>query len=162
MEITGDILFTKLHLRMSSFKWFTLFLAMTYHFNNGYAQELECNIEFTIDGKGVHDFTDTMVIKNDTNVSILLTKDKIILGGQIIQVFQNVRDYPAIILAKVGNVRFLYVYPVYLDQIGPYSETLRNGIIIKITKDGKFKKIKKQFFYEKDEICTLLKKVINK
>ena len=138
----------------------TLFLAIFCYPKHGYAQEVECKVEFGLNSYGVHDFSDTFLIKQDTNVTIFLFNDCIVLGKQKIHVFKNVRDYSEITLVKIGDVSFLYIYPVYLSQVGPYTETLRNGIIIKILSNGKVKKINGQSFYGKGEVCAHLKKFI--
>ncbi|NVN94201.1 MAG: hypothetical protein HXX18_02835 [Bacteroidetes bacterium] len=126
-----------------------------------YCQD-SCKIEFSLHDNPIHDFTDTFKIYHSQIIDLYICNDGLFLNNKIVHKLKNVQSYDEITFFSINNKYYLYIYPVYLNQIGPYIDTFGNGILISIKKNNKINVSKRLGYYEVFNICNILKEVVKR
>lgn len=75
---------------------------------------------------------DTIFLENSLKRKLYFINDKVYLNKKIIHTVKNVNWYAEISYIQIGTFTYVYIYPIYKGQVGPYIWELQNGIAIKI------------------------------
>lgn len=112
-----------------------------------------CNIIYQKNKKKLTINKDTIFFENTAGTKLFLFNDMIYLNKKRLYKFKNVSWYSEVMYLQINSNNYLYIYPIYNEQVGPYIWELKNGIIIKIAETPIVKK--KIPYADFSEICQL-------
>jgi len=107
------------------------------------AQKDSCKILYpAVASKNIHEVinSDTVYFEKSNKRTLFLFNDKIVFNGKTIYSFKKIAWYAEITYAEKRGNNYLYIYPIYKGESGPYIWNLRNGVIIRIKDKPEVKK----------------------
>lgn len=119
-----------------------------------FAQQDECTVLYPSDSsEKIVINRDTLFFQNNLGRKIYFFNNNVYLNHKIIHKFKNVNWYAEFTFVKIKAIDYIYIYPIYDGQVGPYVWELHNGIAFRI---DKMVSVAKDIPYsEPIEICDL-------
>ena len=96
---------------------------------------------------------DTIFFKNIGNEEVFFVNNKVYKNKKVIHKFKNVNYLAEAYHLLIDNINYLYIFPVYNGQAGPYIWNSHNGVAIRFDPDATVKNHIPYADYV--EICTL-------
>ncbi|RYX99802.1 hypothetical protein EON78_02630 [bacterium] len=120
-----------------------------------------CRIEFSVNDQSVIDFSDTVLINKSKTINLFLLNDQLFLDNKVIFTFKDAENYEEILFVNLGQQYYVYIYPRYKGQIGPYTDTFKNGVLIDVSSTD-IKIFQHLEYFEKVDVCDNIKKTVSK
>jgi hypothetical protein len=120
-----------------------------------------CEILF----KRLDHLRDSAIILRRPDLEVILInnyRNKLLVNKQeAVKLKRQVLTYETFCLGRFDSTYFIYMFPIYSKQVGPYVTANTQGILVII--DGK-KRIKKVYrslnFYEEEQVCDSVGKYL--